>query len=122
MAKAKRPMLQQRSASSRAGDRATVAIAGTCKVGDRPEEDVLITDLSPSGCRMRAGAVGVTKSEPLVLRIGLAAPIAARLEWAKGGALGVSFDTPLAEDLVERLCAASVPQDNIVPLRRKPAP
>ena len=122
MAKAKRPTLQQRSASSRAGDRATVAIAGTCRVGDRPEEDVLITDLASNGCRMRAGAVGVTKTEPLVLRIGPAGPIAARLKWTKGGALGVSFDTPLDEALVEELCAGSVPADNIVPLRPKATP
>lgn len=121
MAKAKRPILQQRSTSSRAGDRATVAIAGTCKVGDRPEENVLVTNLGPSGCRMRAGAVGVTKAEPLVIRIGSSGPIAARLEWAKGGALGVSFDTPLPDDLVVTLQSASAPPNNVVPLRRKAA-
>lgn len=118
MAKAKRPRLQQRSTGSRAGNRITVAIAGTCTVGDRPEEEVLVTDLGPTGCRMRAGAVGVTKAEPLVLRIGSGDPIVARLEWAKGGALGVSFETPLADDVVENLSAASAAPDNVVPLRR----
>lgn len=122
MAKAKRPKLQQRSASARAGDRTTVAIAGTCRVGDRPEEDVLVTDLGADGCRMRGGAVGVTKAEPLVLRIGSAGPIAARLKWTKGGALGVSFDDPLDEDVLERLYAASAPSDNVIPLRRKTTP
>lgn len=118
MVMTKRPTLQQRNASPRAGDRTTLAIAGTCKVGDRPEADVLVTDLGPNGCRMRADAVGVTKAEPLVLRIGSTGPIAARLKWTKGGALGVAFDTPLAEDVIERLCAASAPLDNVVPLRR----
>jgi hypothetical protein len=70
---------------------------------------------------MRAGIVGMTKTEPLVLRFGTAGPIAARLMWAKGGALGVMFDEPLADDLVEALCAASTPPDTIVALRRGPA-
>ena len=122
MAKAKRPTLQQRSAGPRAGDRMRVAIAGTCRVGDKPEEDVRITDLAPNGCRMRAGAVGVTKTEPLVLRIGSAGPIAARLTWAKGGALGVSFEAPLDEHVIEELCAGSAPADNIVPLRPTTTP
>ena len=96
-----------------------MAIAGTCRVGDRPEEEVLVTELSPNGCRIRAGAVGVTKTEPLVLSIGSAEPITARLKWAKGGALGVSFDTPLEDSVIEELLAASAPEDNVVPLKRK---
>lgn len=122
MGKAKRPILRQRSANSREGDRATVAVAASCTMGDRPEEAVLVTNLSPTGCRIRAGAVGVTKTEPLVLRIGSAGPITARLAWAKGGALGVLFDTPLAEELVEELRAASAPARNIVPFRHTTTP
>lgn len=116
-----RPTLQQRSTSRHDRERAIVAIVGTCQIGDRPQEEVLITELGADGCRMRAGTVGLTKTEPLVLRVGTAGPIAARLMWAKGGALGVLFEEPLADDLVEALCAASMPPDTIVALRRGPA-
>jgi hypothetical protein len=117
----RRPTLQQRSTSQLAGDRSAVAIVGTCRIGDRPQEDVLITELGADGCRLRAGTVGMTKTEPLVLRIGTVGPVTARLMWAKGGALGVLFEEPLADDLVEALCAASTPPDTVVALRRGPA-
>ena len=117
MARGKHAKLQEKTARSRANPRKRVAIDGTCTIGERDKEEVLITDLGPTGCRMRTGAVGVTKSEPLLLWLGDVGPISGRLKWSKGGALGVSFDQPLSDDDLGRLCLAD-PPSNIVPLHR----
>ncbi len=78
-----------------------------------------MTDLGLSGCRMRADAVGVTRSETLVLWIGEYGPVPGMLKWTKGGELGVLFDVPLAEDTLEALLETSEPpRDNVVPLKR----
>lgn len=114
MARGKVAKLQDKSARSRKDARQQVAIAGTCALGDRPEEAVLVTDLAVNGCRLRSNAVGVSRSEAVVLHVGDVGPIAGSLKWTKGGALGVSFDEPLDEAVVERLsdAAAALPGDS----------
>lgn len=101
----------------KAGQRQPVLMRAQCKIGEREEEDVLVTDLTLSGCRIRTGAVGVTKSESLVLRIAEFSPIPGRLKWNKGGALGVSFDEPLEPEALRLLLEAGGPPSNVVPLR-----
>jgi hypothetical protein len=117
MSRKKAAKLVEKSARSRATGRQQVAIEGACSVGGRAKEFVLVTDLGTRGCRMRAGAVGMTRSEPLLLWLGEFGPVAGKLMWAKGGALGVAFDTPLDEDTVEALAESGAPQSNVVPLR-----
>mgnify|MGYP006174768769 CR=1 FL=1 len=97
------------------GDRQAVAIPARCTIGERAEEDVLVTDLGKHGCRMHTGAVGVTKTEKLVLRLEGSGPIRGSLKWSKGGALGVRFSRPLGEKLLETLTEQSA--RNVVPIR-----
>jgi hypothetical protein len=85
--------------------RASVAIDGTCRIGERPAEDVVVTDLGLSGCCLRGTWLGVTKADPLTLHIGDVGPLAAKLKWARRGSLGVAFDEPLAAATLARLCA-----------------
>jgi hypothetical protein len=110
-----RPKLQRQS--TRGSTRASVAIEGRCSFGGREAQDVLVTDLDESGCRMRAAAIGVIKSEPVVLWVSQVGPISGRLKWTKGGALGVAFDAPLGDELLAALREASH-LSNVVPLRR----
>lgn len=117
MARGKRPKLFQRSEDSRSETRTPVTVPATCRVGERPAEEVLVTDLSSEGCRVRLVSIGVTKSEPVSLSLGGEQPVSGRLKWIKQGALGVVFDTPLDDAVVDRL-AALPPPDNVVPLRR----
>ena len=117
MTKGKRTKLQQNSARSRASERNAVVIEGLCLIGERGKEAALVTDLGLRGCRVRTEAVGVTRSEALQLWLGEVGPIAGKLKWTKGGALGVLFDTPLDEGTLEALLAAGEPASNVIPLR-----
>jgi hypothetical protein len=99
----KRGQLFPRPDTERAA-REAVAIEGTCRIGERAAEDVLVTDLGLSGCCLRGTWLGVTKSEPLTLHIADAGPLAARLKWARRGSLGVAFDEPLDPETLARLC------------------
>lgn len=117
MAGPKRPKLIHRSEDTRGDARNAVTVSAACQVGDRAVEDVLVTDLSASGCRVRLVTIGVTKSERVQLWLGASEPLAARLTWVKQGALGVEFETPLDQAAVERLNGLA-PPTNVVPLRR----
>jgi hypothetical protein len=116
MSSRKPAMLSRKSARPDDSARRHVAIEGRCSIGGREAQDVMVTDLDPTGCRMRANAVGVTKAEPLKLWFGATGPIDGRLKWTKGGALGVSFETPLEDELLETLYRASL-LSNVIPLR-----
>ena len=107
----------QKTARSHVVAHNRVAIEGACAIGGRDKEAALITDLDPRGCQVRTEAVGVTRSAALVLWLGEVGPIAGTLEWSKGGALGVQFNTPLDEGTLEVLLGAGEPPSNVVPLR-----
>ena len=105
----------------RAGPRASVIIAAKCQVGERPAEEVLVTDLSAKGCRLRGNSIGVTKTEPVQLWLGDAGPIAARLKWVKKGSLGLAFEAALDESFLQPLLDAPAPPipTNVVHLRHR---
>ena len=105
----------------RGGPRQAVVIRGRCQVGDRPVEEVLITDLGADGCRLRGSSVGVTKLEPVRLWLGEVGPVAAKLKWLKKGSLGLAFEMPLEENILRGLVeapAAPIPS-NVIPLGRR---
>ena len=105
----------------RGAPRESVIIPGQCQVGERAVEEVLVTDLSARGCRLRGNSIGVTKTEPVQLWLGDHGPIAARLKWVKKGSLGLAFETPLDEEVLQPLLDAPVPPvpSNVVPLTRR---
>jgi hypothetical protein len=117
MTRGKRPKLQQTTARSRITPRSAVVIDGQCAVGERAKEPALVTDLGLQGCRVRTEAVGVKRSEGLLLWLGEVGPISGTLKWSKGGSLGVLFDTPLDEAMLNALLEAGEPPSNVVPLR-----
>lgn len=110
----KRPKLSYRAAAASTNP---VRISGTCQVGDREAEDILVTDLSAVECQLRLTSIGLAKGEAFTLRLGKEAPIAGRLRWVRQDAVGVAFDVPLDEAVVERLLALA-PPSNVVALRR----
>ena len=110
-----------RADALRTGSRESVVIPGTCQVGERAAEAVLVTDLSARGCRLRGDSIGVTKSEPVQLWLGDAGPITAKLKWVKKGSLGLAFDSALDEKVLEELLAAPIAPvpSNVVQLKRR---
>jgi hypothetical protein len=116
MTRGKSAKLVNGGAHERRTDREQVAIAAGCTIGERGEEQVLVTDLGTHGCRLHTAAVGLTKSETLVLRLAGCAPIKGTLSWSKGGALGVRFAKPLSDKRLATLCTEqSAP--NVVPFK-----
>jgi hypothetical protein len=116
MSRDKRAKLQQKTARGRSSPRQAVIIEGSCVIGERQKEAALVTDLGLQGCRVRTEAVGVTRSEALMLWLGEVGPITGQLKWTKGGELGVRFDCPLEEGTLEALLAAG-DVSNVIPLR-----
>lgn len=117
----KRAHILPRPNVSRTDAREPVVIAGTCRIGDRPAEEVLVIDLGANGCQVRGNSLGVTKSEPLELQIADVGPLAARLKWVRKGSLGVTFDVPLDDEVLQKLYATPLPPPNVVPMRRRSA-
>jgi hypothetical protein len=116
----KRSTLVLRSDADRDGQRERVALSGTCRIGGRPVQEVHVVDLSPSGCQLIGRAVGVTKGETMELTMASLGPFAGTLKWAKRGALGVAFDTPLDEQALARLGEAEAAHTaTVVPIRRR---
>jgi hypothetical protein len=115
----KRAHIPPRTDLLRTGPREDVVIPGRCQVGERPAEDVIVTDLSARGCRLRGNSIGVTKTEPVQLWLGDGGPIAARLRWVKKGSLGLAFEAPLDEAVLQPLLDAPAPPipSNVVHLR-----
>ena len=104
----------------RGAPRESVVIPARCQVGDRLAEEVLVTDLSARGCRLRGNSIGVTKAEPVQLWLGDACPIAARLKWIKKGSIGLAFEAALDDGVLQPLLDAPAPPvpSNVVPLKR----
>src|SRR5687768_1193204 len=119
----KRPKILPRTDLLRTAPRASVIIPGRCQVGGRSIEEVLVTDLSARGCRLRGNSIGVTKTEPVQLWLGDAGPIAAKLKWVKKGSLGLAFESALDEAFLQPLLDAPPPPvpSNVVPLRKRAA-
>src|SRR5687767_4919258 len=117
----KRPRLLPRSDMLRGAPRESVIIPGRCQVGERAAEEVLVTDLSARGCRLRGNSIGVTKAEPVQLWLGETGPIAAKLKWVKKGSIGLAFEAPLDEEVLRPLLDAPVPPipTNVIPLKRR---
>lgn len=114
----RRTRLVNQTEAPRKGDRDALALDGRCRVGDGEPREVRVTDLDAHGCQIRGLSIGVTKSDPLELWLGAASPVAARLRWAKNGALGIAFDEPLDEAVLGQVREAEA-RSTVVPLRRK---
>lgn len=104
------------SGSERSKGSRPLRIPGKCQVGDRPLAEAWISDIDSEGCSVLLVTIGVTKGEPVLLYLGGEAPIAGRLKRAGQGSIGVGFDTPLGEGVLDRLLAIEPPA-NVVPLR-----
>lgn len=116
----KRPtLLSCGGRGARDDPRGAVSIPASCQIGGRPPEETRITAIGHDRCTMRLATVGLTRAAPLVLHFAGEAPVAGRLGWIGRGELGLVFDSPLGDDLFERLLALD-PPSNVIPLHRGP--
>jgi hypothetical protein len=97
--------------------RRALNIPARCQIGAREMEDVSITAIDSEQCSVWTVALGVTKSEPVVLYLDGEEPIAGQIQWIRHGSLGVAFHAPLGEAVVERLRMLEAPT-NVIALRK----
>ncbi|KRA81211.1 hypothetical protein [Altererythrobacter sp. Root672] len=114
----KRASLVNNPETSRSGERNSLTIEGKCQIGDGSVQEVLLTDLDTLGCMMRGSAIGVIKSDPLQLWLGEIGPIAGKLRWARHGSVGIEFDTPLYDDVIDQVRTFE-PGPTVVALSRR---
>jgi hypothetical protein len=62
-----------------------------------------LLDLSASGCRMLATRNPFAVDAAVSVRLVGLEGIAARIQWAEGGAIGIKFERPLYQPVVEYL-------------------
>ena len=114
----KRAPLVKITETARTGKRNALTAEGKCQIGDGAVQEVLLTDLDNHGCMMRGSAVGVTKSDPLKLWLGEVGPIAGKLRWARRGSVGIEFDTPLNDDVIDQVRTIE-PGPTVVSINRR---
>jgi hypothetical protein len=93
---------------SRSQLRVPVAIEGgvaNSTIGRRP---ATLVDLSSRGCRID-WPFGATVGMVVVLKIPELAPIGARVRWRTATHIGLSFNTPLHQSVLDRIVAAHRP-------------
>jgi hypothetical protein len=70
---------------------------------DGTEHRLSLYDLSASGCMLDAPHGLLPRGRRLVLRFLRNLAVPARIVWQRGGRVGLRFQTPLQQDLVEQL-------------------
>ena len=82
-----------------------VGVAGRYRVGRGVARDVELYDLSGNGCRFFDRFGRLEEGSDITLRIGAVGPILANVRWRKNGYVGVCFEPPLHEAVLDHLRA-----------------
>ena len=87
---------------TRQTQRKTITLAGRYFTGAGEPVDVLIRDLSTGGCRFDATGPKLMQHTRLQIFLEGSGPHYAMVKWAADGEVGITFVTPLSEELFAR--------------------
>ena len=89
--------------NDRKADRHEIGVMGRYRTGRGVPRDVELLDLSQTGCRFfdRFGRLDV--GTEISLRVGSVGPIIATVRWQEERYVGVSFDPPLHEAVLDHM-------------------
>jgi hypothetical protein len=87
----------------RSNERRPVALPGNLKTA-RGRQDVAVSDLSVSGCKIDALYLSMTADEIVTLRPQGLQPLSARVVWCSGSSAGLLFDNRLHPSVLDNLC------------------
>lgn len=90
-------------AKSRRTERKTVAMAATFRTAGGLRAQVGIADISANGCCLTARAMRVKVGSCIVIRPEGMEGLFATVRWITGDRIGVEFDAPLYEPVVDHL-------------------
>lgn len=85
----------------RENDRHLVQIQGRYRTGRGAARDVVVTDLSLTGCRIFDRFSSLSDGAYISIRIGSIGPIEARVRWREHGTVGLAFDNPIHPSVLE---------------------
>ena len=94
---------------TRKTNRKTITLAGQYFAGLGAPVDVTITDLSPRGCRFATSSRNLARGTRLQIYLEGSGPHAAMLKWIENGEVGVTFVTPLTDELFRKFQNTHVP-------------
>jgi len=87
----------------RAQDRRPIALPGNLKTR-RGRQDVAVSDLSITGCKVDAIYLSLTAGDHVTLRPEGLQMLPATVVWCSGASAGLLFDTPLHPAVLDNLC------------------
>lgn len=80
-----------------------VKIEGRYRTGRGVARDVVVTDLSRTGCRFFDRFSNLSTDGYISIRIGSIGPIQARIRWRENSVVGLEFDDPIHPSVLEHM-------------------
>lgn len=87
----------------RCSDRLPLVLPARCRSRSGFLDSVVMTDISPEGCRIERTGLGVLPGDLVTLRPEALALIGGVVRWVSGDSAGIRFDNPLYGPVVEHL-------------------
>lgn len=101
----------------RRDERHGLIVNGRYRTGRGLPMDIVLHDLSKSGCQIHDRLGHLEVGQFLTIRIGPIGPIEAHVRWLEGRKAGIQFDSPLNDAVLEHICSIAQP----MPSKPKPA-
>jgi hypothetical protein len=94
---------------TRQSSRKKINLPGRYISGSGELQDVVLRDLSPSGCRFDLGLRRLTPGSPLQMYVAGTGPHRGIVKWVAGGEAGLGFLAPLPESQFGRFQSSHIP-------------
>ena len=99
------PTAMGRQHNSRRTERERIYLPATCRTSTGRKGPVMITDLTPQGCRLFLRAVPVSVGLRINVKPEAFESLSGVVRWVRRGDAGVEFDKPLYGPVAEHLQA-----------------
>lgn len=93
----------------RQDERHGLIVNGRYRTGRGMPMDIVLHDLSRSGCQIHDRVGRLEVDQFLTIRIGPIGPIDAHVRWLEGRNAGIQFDAPLNDAVLEHLRSVAMP-------------
>ena len=93
----------------RRDERHGLIVNGRYRTGRGLPMDIVLHDLSKSGCQIHDRLGRLEVGQFLTVRIGAIGPIEAHVRWLEGRNAGIQFDTPLNDAVLDHIRAVAEP-------------
>lgn len=99
--------------------RIPVSIQGRYRTGSGLAKDVVVSDLSGSGCKFYDRFTNLKLDDRLTIRVGSIGPIDGVVRWRAGQIIGIKFAAPLHSSVLEHMVSTisdwTAPPDSLPP-------